>query len=542
MRLSSGGADGAMLTRQRAMSGCPAARYARPLTRLERHLPLLCLVAVVLVYLPAARGEFVWDDHTQVERNPVLTDPVGLWSADIRGGELPEDTPIYRPLVMSSHAVVQAVWPGPVSEHLVNIALLAAAVALVARLGMSAGASRVGAWLAALLFGLHPGVSETVAWITGRHELLPATLTLAAWALLGTRPVVAGLLLALTPFAKESWLCIPLATAAMWPLARRNALVAASIAAVGTVVCLLVRAGVGEAVPMGAATGTPIAAFGGVLIRFVSLLLVPASADALPALHPSAAAGVGGFVLALLLLVASLRVPALALVTATGLLLAPAAVASWKFGIVADRYFLLPMAGLAAAGAVALGRARHRWPALLVAAALAALTTLRIPDWRTDLALFQASYDVDPADPERAFHLGAALQEAHRCDEALPLLRASDVATMRVRVRLQICLVETGAYAEAVALAPGLEGATAARTSARAFLLAGDPAAAESWARRATVIKPRGANNWVLLGNVLGQQGRLPEAGEAFAAALALDPDDADARHGLDAVRRRMGP
>ena len=46
---------------------------------------MLVLAVVAAAYAPSLGGGFVWDDHAQVEHNPLLGDPVALVTSDIRG-------------------------------------------------------------------------------------------------------------------------------------------------------------------------------------------------------------------------------------------------------------------------------------------------------------------------------------------------------------------------------------------------------------------------------------------------------------------------
>ncbi|HEX6135810.1 MAG TPA: hypothetical protein VFZ24_17685 [Longimicrobiales bacterium] len=141
----------------------------------------------VLVYLPALRNGFAYDDVPIIANNTRVTEfDVGA----ILGGGYWEDTntALYRPLATLSYAVDWRLSGGsPVWFHLVNAFWHAAATALLFLLLLAAGAIPAGALIGAAVFAVHPLHVEAVANVVGRAELLAAAFTLAA-ALLWCRP------------------------------------------------------------------------------------------------------------------------------------------------------------------------------------------------------------------------------------------------------------------------------------------------------------------------------------------------------------------
>jgi len=122
-------------------------------------LGLSLILAVLLVYQPAWRAGFVWDDETVVTLNPVIAGPLGLreiWTtpaADI------------CPFTLTTFWAEYKLWgAAPLPYHLVNIFLhgLCAVVLwrVLRRLRIP------GAWLGAALWALHPVEVESVAWVT----------------------------------------------------------------------------------------------------------------------------------------------------------------------------------------------------------------------------------------------------------------------------------------------------------------------------------------------------------------------------------------
>lgn len=128
---------------------------------------LLPVILVLIVYLPATHCGYIWDDDVYVTENDLLSAPDGLhriW--------LTLDSPSqYFPLVYTTFRLEYALWGlHPAGYHWDNILLHAANALLVwwllSRLKIP------GAWLAAMIFALHPVQVESVAWITERKNVL----------------------------------------------------------------------------------------------------------------------------------------------------------------------------------------------------------------------------------------------------------------------------------------------------------------------------------------------------------------------------------
>ena len=517
---------------------------------LERWVAPACLLLVAAAVAPSLPGGFVWDDHSLVAANPVLDHPLRALASDLFGPATGERSDVYRPLFVLSLLPGHALGLGAGFERLVNLGLHLGAVALLARLGVALGAGHAAAWLGAAAFGAHPGSLEAVAWIAGRQEslallaLLGATL---AWA--RGRGALAGALLALAPFAKESMLVAP-AVAGAWMLGdRRPRLAPLAGALAGAGAYLGVRAILGIPVPAGAALLDPLGALGAALVRWAGLLALPWTADALPPYHPRPLWGAAAVALGLALAARAVGRRRVAAVLGLLLPVVPGALAAAHTGLVSDRYALT---GLAAAGLL-LGFAvgGRRWPAgALLAVALGFLGARRAGDWTSDRALFAASLARDPANAAAAFHVAHDLHvRGGDCAAAVPLYRRGLGADPRAGTNLLACLVALGRLDEALAAAPEAVAASptnanAPANAARAAALAGRLDEAERWAREALARDPDHGRTLVLLGNVLGQRGRCAEALPLFERAAGL-PDlpestAAAARRGLAACRRRL--
>jgi tetratricopeptide (TPR) repeat protein len=144
------------------------ARLARTKFTLWQQTALIAviIIAVALVYLPALRGDFVWDDFLLITSNPLLQNLSGLleiWS----GGRTADYFPLTNTVFWIEHHLFGG---NAIGYHAVNILLQTANALLVWRL--LARLNIPGAWLAGLLFGIHPVHAASVAWISELKNLL----------------------------------------------------------------------------------------------------------------------------------------------------------------------------------------------------------------------------------------------------------------------------------------------------------------------------------------------------------------------------------
>jgi len=130
-------------------------------------LALLLIAATFAAYLPALRAGWIWDDDQYVTENTTLRGARGLAAIWLE----PRSTPQYYPAVHTSFWLeYQLFGPKPEVFHGVNVALHAANAVLLAL--VLARLAVPGAWIAGLLFALHPVEVESVAWITERKNCL----------------------------------------------------------------------------------------------------------------------------------------------------------------------------------------------------------------------------------------------------------------------------------------------------------------------------------------------------------------------------------
>ena len=129
-------------------------------------------VAVALIaataYLPSLWGVFHFDDYNVI----VHYDTVHSWQALFERAGLG-----VRPLLKASYTLNWTLGGG---FSLLNVALHATNAALLFLIGETLFRDRRAAWIAALLFALHPAATEAVTYISGRSSSMMAVFYLGA--------------------------------------------------------------------------------------------------------------------------------------------------------------------------------------------------------------------------------------------------------------------------------------------------------------------------------------------------------------------------
>ena len=129
-------------------------------------LGIAIFLAALVVYFPALRAGFVWDDDLLVTDNPLVKSLAGL-----RHIWLSAAATDYTPLTLTSFWIEWQLWDdNATGYHLVNILLHAASALLVWRVLEKLAVP--GAWLAGILFAVHPVNAASVAWIAERKNTL----------------------------------------------------------------------------------------------------------------------------------------------------------------------------------------------------------------------------------------------------------------------------------------------------------------------------------------------------------------------------------
>ena len=145
----------------------------------ERLQGLALIAAAVVIYAPALRGGWLWDDHTLVSHNDLIHDPAGLWKVVSQ----PDGLGYYDPLTSAVHWLQWQAWgDNTFGGHLTSLGLHVAGGLLLWRLFHRLGLAF--AWLGALVFTVYPLAVESVAWIAELKNplsLVPLLLSMLAF-------------------------------------------------------------------------------------------------------------------------------------------------------------------------------------------------------------------------------------------------------------------------------------------------------------------------------------------------------------------------
>ena len=164
--------------------------------------PALTVAALAIIaYLPSLAGVFHFDDYNVIVHYPT----VHSWEALLEraGGGV-------RPLLKASYTFNWTLGGG---FHLLNIALHAMNAALLFFIGEALFRDRRAAFVAALLFALHPAATEAVTYVSGRSSSLMALFYLGALLayLRGVHWFFSGLLFLLAVATRETAVTLPAA-------------------------------------------------------------------------------------------------------------------------------------------------------------------------------------------------------------------------------------------------------------------------------------------------------------------------------------------
>ncbi len=548
---------------------------------------LLVAAIAVAAYANTFENGFVQDDHYLITTNEDMKD-LGAWPSVFTSDffdtdDVTDGAPqigYYRPVTRLSWMLDYAAWGADAGGfHRTSVLIHALATLALTVLLFLLSRSAPAAWLAGLIFAVHPAHTEAVNIITARSDVLAgAFIALTLLLHVASRQRAGGgvatialralavLCLGAALGSKEVGMAGLLAVAglelvdlrARWLLSRslaRRALIVAPYAALG-VAYVLARAAVLDVVPLpndleahGAwafVYGVPVAFAHhlGVLVfpaelRLSYRVFLPEGIDGRWLLAVATCAGValaallawrrrGGLVLLAIGLFVAGVAPALAITkihipgTATQLPLA-------------DRWLYVPslaIGALVAAAVVALGPRRERLAALALAALAAAffaLTWVRGPVFASDLEMMAETAENllsdDPGVLEgadgRAYHaltaLGLRALELERFDEAAELLRrAVEVSGGSVRATNNLASLE---------------------------LRRGRPEAAVSLLREVLDRVGEREREAVFMNLAVGLErtGNDPDAARAYAEVLRTNSDNLDAAVGGAACLTRLG-
>lgn len=238
----------------------PSSRF--PAVRFHAVLPLVILaVVIVAAFAGTLGGGFIYDDHKLIEENPKVRslayagEALTTDSDEFHSGRSGQSA-YYRPLFYISVMLDTTIWgSGPAGYHRTNLALHLLAVVLAYLLVLRLYGRMDLALATAALWGVHPITSESVAWITGRTDVMAAVFIFSTL-LLYIRYRDTGKVFYLAGAMLATYLgCLTKETAAVLPL-----------------LAILADRGIGASWPRGRALGAP-----GALLLSVGAFLVQRS-------------------------------------------------------------------------------------------------------------------------------------------------------------------------------------------------------------------------------------------------------------------------
>jgi tetratricopeptide (TPR) repeat protein len=498
--------------------------------------------ATLLAYFPALRGEMLWDDSAHITR-PDLQTLHGLW----RIWTVPGATQQYYPLLHSAFWIEHAIWGSDVVfYHLLNVALHALSacllIGIVRRLGMP------GAWLAGLLFAMHPVSVEAVAWISEQKSTLSGVFYFAAalsylsfdetrkratwWAAFG---LFLAALLAKTVTAVLPGVLLVL----LW---RQRARIEwrrdlrpllpffAAGAAAGLCTVWVERALIGASGAEFALAATQrIALAGRVIWFYAGKTLWPVNLAFFyprwklddPAWRQYGFSAGFAAVAALLYFVARRRAhrgPLASLLIFAGTLFPVLGffnVYPFRYSYVADHFAYLAGAAILAPVAAVVALASQKYlpqgvrflPGTILAVALGAMTWRQAGNYRNEETLYRATLEQNPGAWLAHNNLANLLLASGRRTEALSHLKT------------------------ALELNPDFSEAHV--SMGNALIESGQPGAAIAEYQQAIRLAPESERAHANLGNALLQSGRMGEAIAELEIALRIDAGNAEARNGL---------
>ena len=561
---------------------------------------LLIFAVAALLYAGTLRNDFVLDDRSAIRDNPIVHrgDLLEIFTTDYWAGFHDDRSGLYRPLPILTFAInYQLSGADPLSYHLINLLLHAAAALLLYHFCLRCTRSPHLSWWSALLFAAHPAQSEAVAGLVGRADLMATLFTLLALCRhLQARHsqsrkayLTAGMALTTALLSKESAIVLP----ALFLLTdlfqyrafpekryRKDALHLAAPHLLYTGILLLYLAwhwhllgGLG--VPAIDRLDNPLVALSlplrllnatQILFRYLGLLLLPVQ---LSADYSFAALSLTRQLWSVDLLLVSLGLLVLigllwatwrsAPWTAFGLAwillaLAPVANILLPIGtIMAERLLYLPTAGFALALASLLAHRRFYRPALQICCYLllflyASATITRTRDWRDDFTLFERTVQVRPGSARAWRAFGKAALERNQDQRGLSALQKA----LQILPDYGEVYDDLGSYYFAhEEYRKALEFYATALKIRNDYphiwlnlgltrYRLGDRQAARKAMEKAIALDPGYAKAHYDLGVLLLEEGELEQAAASFERTLSLHPAHVDARFNLEATLRAL--
>ena len=458
------------------------------------------LVAILLVfaaiYARAVTFEFVWDDLEAIRDNPIYAGPLldGLDATQhdhldpalrkLSGMKPAHDS--YRPLLYLSYRSDLALsGMSPRGMHLHNLILALLSIVAFYFVASRWLAAERPALIATAIFALHPLQVESVAYVSGRGDLLAGLLGLLAvasalrfeqtrsrgpralWLFAGTTCLFGSLL------SKEAYLGLPIALAgvafARGKLREQRTVLATWVAAI--VAYLALRFAVGG-VAEGGTGALALAALPGVFLRYLQIAVLPFDLS-IERLYDATYMLPGWLALGALttwVLIGLRRGwSQTSRTVASGLLwmlvlLGPSVVVVIVMSVIADRYSYLPLGGFAVALSALLTAAAREGNKLrllvgiagtLWAAMCLAVTVVQLGTWKDNRTLYGHAVATAPESSMAHYRLGHSYATEGQWPEAIALFEravALQPSNLRALNNLGVAYLNTRKYAEAAVM------------------------------------------------------------------------------------------
>ncbi len=545
---------------------------------------LAIFAGALWLHWPSVEGEFLqWDDTEYLQQSVRWN---GLtWNA-VKWA-FTTTAPYYHPLPRLSHVLDYQIWgTKPAGHHATSVFLHALNAALVFGLlwtllratALTTGERLTVALWVAMVFAIHPLQVESVAWMSGRTQLLCATFGIGSlWAYAaGRRRWVVWVLFVLALLCKPMAVSFPFVMLAMdyYPLRRHEQLgwgrlvweKAAMIALAGAAGLLTMFFESREGGLMAPVAVVPLSLR--VFLMFESLTFYPLKLFWPVYLCPNNPIHRGlsldqwpvlGSVLSVVMMtvvavIERRRAPMLAAAWGAYVMLVLPVSGLIQVGVqaVAQRYAyvaMLPLLLVAGGAVVWLWRhltatvARTALIGLLTGSlcALAVRTHGLIPIWQSDEALLRVVVSAQP-DSEEANRLfammlldhgkaGEAFDYAQRDVRIAPRMWQAHMTLGLVLDRLGRVPEAIAQYQQALRINP--DSAEAHLSLGNALLTQGDARDATTQYEEALRLHPDDPQAHVNLGVAMAQAGRASEAIQHWEEALKLKPDDVEAHMNL---------
>lgn len=439
-------------------------------------------LCVTIIWSRALANGFVWDDHVLIEKNEETLRSSSLanafssdfWNTDTETGH----SRYYRPLVTLSYMVDYAMYGlRPSGYHLTNLLIHGAVTATLFVVLTTISISPLLAALCALLWGVHPHLGESVAWISGRTDSLATLFMLLSvlMALRGysTKPLnkqlhyFSAVLFGCALLSKESAIVTPLISKLLLPLSSPKAKVSKSYWAPYMIVGLLwllarSMALANAGLPTGDDGMPPLLAFLGFLHVWGGVLWPPffrieyGNSLTSTTLYPGALCG-GAIMVALLWLGRTHRVtrPVRALAILALVSCVPALLAVFTKSVIGARLVYTGSA-FALCALVAFvpsqnRRSTHTTASLILIALLGLGTLQRSTLWINDQTLFSMALTAQTPSTRNHLNLGIALYDDGDLQGAYEQLTTDMDTAAQGQQHYMLSLLYTCAGCEALA-------------------------------------------------------------------------------------------